>query len=191
MKIDPAAVAFDIDGVVADTMRLFLRIAREEYDLNELRYQQLTHYMLEECLDIDPAIIGDIIRKLLDGSRDRYLRPIDGAVDTLNRIGNGHGFVRFVTARPDAGPIREWMQKTLSLPEERIDIVATGSFDAKVDVLKEKEISVFVEDRLETCILLDAAGITPVLFRQPWNRQPHPFTEVAGWETLGEMLSMP
>ena len=30
-RIDPAAVAFDIDGVVADTMRLFVDIVREEF----------------------------------------------------------------------------------------------------------------------------------------------------------------
>ena len=36
-KIDPASIAFDIDGVVADTMTLFLDIARDEYNIDWIR----------------------------------------------------------------------------------------------------------------------------------------------------------
>ncbi len=32
--IDPASVAFDRDGVIADTLTLFLEIARDEFNLN-------------------------------------------------------------------------------------------------------------------------------------------------------------
>ena len=58
--IDPAAVAFDVDGVIADTMALFIDIARDEYAINGIRYEDITCYMLEECLDIEPDIINAI-----------------------------------------------------------------------------------------------------------------------------------
>jgi uncharacterized protein len=45
-----------------------------------------------------------------------------------------------------------------------------------------------VEDRLETCLQLADHGITPIVFAQPWNRQPHPFPEVANWPELGGLL---
>jgi hypothetical protein len=35
--IDPGTLAFDIDGVVADTMTLFLEIARDEFNINSIR----------------------------------------------------------------------------------------------------------------------------------------------------------
>jgi hypothetical protein len=45
-----------------------------------------------------------------------------------------------------------------------------------------------VEDRLETCFPLQEAGITPVLFRQPWNRKSHPFMEVGTWKELESLI---
>ena len=39
--IDPAAIAFDIDGVVADTMSLFLEIARDVHHINHIRYEDI------------------------------------------------------------------------------------------------------------------------------------------------------
>jgi phosphoribulokinase len=41
---------------------------------------------------------------------------------------------------------------------------------------------------LETCWQLADHGITPILFAQPWNRLPHPFTEVQGWPDLAGIL---
>ncbi|MEZ4524659.1 MAG: hypothetical protein R2941_01895 [Desulfobacterales bacterium] len=102
--INPASLAFDIDGVVADTMRLFLDIAREDHGIHDVRYEHITRYMLEECLDIHPDIIADVIAKLLDGSRDAELRPIAGARRVLTRLGKDHAPVRFVTARPNPWP---------------------------------------------------------------------------------------
>jgi hypothetical protein len=97
--------------------------------------------------------------------------------------------VRFVTARPEAGLIRTWLESILPLPADQIDVVATGSFDAKADVLQAAGIDVFVEDRLETCFLLSRVGITPILFVQPWNRSPHPFREVSTWEEIGALMA--
>ena len=69
-----------------------------------------------------------------------------------------------------------------------IEVVATGSFDAKADVLAARNITYFIEDRLETCFPLQAAGIVPVLFRQPWNRKRHPFLEVGSWKELESLI---
>lgn len=187
--IDPASLAFDIDGVVADTMRLFLDIARREYDITHIAYDDITHYMLEECLDMETDIIGKIIDKLLDGSRDDGLQPLQGAPEVLTRLGNSFGPLCFVTARPTLEPIHQWMLKTLPFGASGVDITATGSFEAKADVLLERRRHYFVEDRLETCFQLDEAGITPILFKQPWNRRVHPFIEVDSWQALEAMIA--
>lgn len=187
--IDPAALAFDIDGVVADTMQLFLDIARTDYEINHIGYDDITHYMLEDCLDVESDIIGEIIDKLLDGSRDDDLRPLEGAPEVLRRLGRGFGPLCFVTARPNHEPIHRWMLKTLDIQHNGLDITATGSFEAKADVLLGRQRRYFVEDRLETCFDLDEAGITPILFKQPWNRRKHPFIEVDSWQALEAMIA--
>jgi len=187
--IDPAAVAFDVDGVIADTMALFIDIAREEYAINGIRYEDITCYMLEECLDIDPDIINAILNQILDGNYTGSLQPIDGAGGVLTRLARYRRPLLFVTARPYAGPIREWLHGIVPVAPDAVQIEATGTFDGKTAVLLENGIRYFIEDRLETCFQLKDVGIEPILYSQPWNRKQHPFIEVQNWRELEDLIA--
>ena len=127
---------------------------------------------------MDQYFIAEVISKLLEGNYESELKPISGAIDVLTHIGQYHGPLVFVTARPHPGPIDEWLKNLLPLASDQIDLVATGSFEAKTEILIKKKKFYFVEDRLDTCYTLANAGITPVVFRQPWNQEKHPFIEV-------------
>jgi 5'(3')-deoxyribonucleotidase len=186
-RVDPARIAFDIDGVIADTMRLFLDIARDEFEVTGIRYEDITRYNLSECIDLSAEIIDRVIVRLLEGGYRARLDPIPGAPEVLERL-TRCGPVLLVTARPAIGPIGDFIRGILPETGERIAIVATGCFNAKTDVLLERGITHFVEDRLETCFALDAAGITPILYAQPWNREPHPFIEVASWDQIDGLI---
>ncbi len=188
MMIDPASVAFDIDGVVADTMSLFLDIAHQEFNLNSIAYEDITCYNLADCLNIDPKIIDTVVTRILDGNYDAPLNPIAGAPEVLSQLARQYGPVMFITARPYAGPLPGWINETLGLNSAAIEIIVTGSHEAKPGILRQRNIAHFVEDRLETCFLLQDAGVRPVLFRQPWNRRQHPFVEVDSWEELQKLL---
>ena len=186
--IAPSELAFDIDGVVANTMRLFLDIVRDRYGINHIRHEDITCYNLEDCLDIDPEVIGGGIRILLRGDYPHVLQPMEGCRRVLERMARAVPRLLFVTARPNRDVITRWLHDLLDLPESAIEVVATGSFEAKIDVLREARVGHFVEDRLETCFLLADAGIAPIVYRQPWNRRPHPFTEVGGWGDIEALL---
>jgi len=187
--LSPDSTAFDVDGVIADTMGLFIDIARESFQINDLRYEDITTYHLDECLDLAPDTIEAIIRQILDGSHGLHLRTISGCRRAMDKFAADGQPVRFVTARPGPDVIRPWLERHLPLRSDQIEVVATGSFEAKADVLHAEGIRVFVEDRLETCFLLSQNGVTPILFAQPWNRFPHPFREVASWEELAAMMA--
>lgn len=187
--IDPRRLAFDIDGVIADTMSLFLDIAREEYQIEGVAYEDITCYTLEACMNIEPAIIREIVVRLQTGDYRCSLQPMPGVRSVLRRVGRHYGPLRLVTARPTVAPIYDWLLSASGLAAADIDVVATGDYTAKVEVLQAKGVAYFVEDRLDTCFLLRAAGITPILFRQPWNRFSHPFIEVGSWAELGEVIA--
>lgn len=189
-KIDPSSIAFDIDGVVADTMTLFLDIAKRDYNIEGIEYDDITCYWLEDCLDLEPEIIESIIEKMEAGDYQTPLKPLRGAPGVLSRLSRRHSPVLFVTARHKSEPISGWISSVTGLDEDDIEVVATGLFDAKTEVLLEKNISYFVEDRLETCYPLEKAGITPILFKQPWNRGEHPFMEVGCWDELEAMIRL-
>ena len=186
--IDPSSVAFDIDGVVADTMTLFLDIARQEYNLNGIQYSDITSYKLEDCLDIDPQVIDAIVLRILDGNYSATLHPIAGASEGLAKIERHCNPVIFITARPYPGPIQDWINQTLRLDPATFEVIATGSHEAKAGILQQRNISYFVEDRLDTCFLLQDAAVQPILYRQPWNREQHPFVEVGSWDELQALI---
>ncbi|MGD9055501.1 MAG: haloacid dehalogenase [Desulfobacterales bacterium] len=190
MMINPASVAFDIDGVVADTMTLFLEIARQEYNLNSITYADITCYNLADCLDIDPKIIDAVVTRILDGNYSAPLNPIAGAPDVLFQLGSHFGLITFVTARPYSGPLDDWIHQTLRLDPASIEIIATGSHETKARILQQRQIQYFIDDRLETCFLLQEAGIQPILFKQPWNREPHAFFEVGSWHEIKKLLAL-
>lgn len=188
MKIEPKTVAFDFDGVVADTMHLFIQIARDQYQIEGLRYEDISDYDLTTCLDIGTNEVVTIAEHIFDGSYDAPLLPIDGAPAVLKRLSLCHTPVVFITARPYPGPITEWLKTAVGFDNGDCEIIATGSFEAKAEILKKRSIDWFVEDRLETCFLLDAVGINPILFKQPWNRKEHDFVEVDSWAALADLI---
>jgi 5'(3')-deoxyribonucleotidase len=187
--IDPALLAFDVDGVIADTMQLFLEIAAKDYRVSGLRYEDLTCYSLEECTSLTPGLIEEILARILEGDYAETLQPIDGAADVLNRLAGYRRPLLFVTARPHVGPIAQWLQNLVPEAADDMEVVATGTFEGKTAVLIENGIRYFVEDRLETCHRLKEVGIEPVLYRQPWNRAAHPFLEVGNWRELEALVA--
>jgi len=181
-------LAFDIDGVVADIMTTFLDMAQERHGPHDFRYDDITTFYLEDCLGLDPRIIATLIRELIDRPHELPVNPFPHAVPVLSRMAEEVPLL-FVTARDRPEPIQLWLNRTLApVPARSIWVMATGDPDTKLHYLKAHAIEYFVEDRLETCFDLAREGITPIVFAQPWNRQPHPFLEVAGWSELARLL---
>jgi hypothetical protein len=188
--IDPTYLAFDIDGVVADTMAVFVRLARERYGLTELTKDHLRCYDLHECLDVDREVLNDLICLTLDDEHTLQVPAMEGAPEVLTKLAE-HGPLRFVTARIWPESITEWLHRTLhDVPGEGIQVIATGAPEAKRQVLHDLGIRFFLEDRLETCRHLARNGIQPLLYDQPWNRLPEgeEFPRIVSWDQFGEWV---
>lgn len=186
--IAPFEIAFDIDGVVADTMESFLNVAKSEFGIKDLKKEQITSYWLEDCLSIPIETIHAIIDRLVHDPFGTSLMPIAGAKEAIFSLA-AHSTVTFVTARPDGGPITSWLHSILpDVPKERLNVIATGEHARKVDVLKDLGAAYFVEDNLETCKALYAQGIKAIVFDQPWNRGYTPYLRVSSWLEIVTMI---
>ncbi len=187
-KLPAAEVGFDIDGVVADTMEAFLRLAREEYGIGGISKDQITSYWLEECLPIPRNVVEAIIDRILHDPFGIGLKPIPGAIETLTKIGMENRLI-FVTARPVGEPIAKWLRMHLSqVPEGTIHVHATSTHAAKGEVLQQIGINCFIEDHLETCRSLARHGIKSVLYDQPWNQGKVPFLRVRSWAEIRNII---
>jgi len=186
-KISPRKLAFDIDGVFADTFRIFVETARNQYDV-KVAYEDITEYDFRKVVDIDDETARSIIQRILDDPVRMGIRPVEGAIDVITRL-SLLGPILFVTARPGKTAILEWLlQQLREVDHSLIRLEATGTHQEKIPVLLENGIRYFVEDRLDTCYLLASASVTPIVFEQPWNRKPHPFQSVGTWKELSDMI---
>lgn len=184
IKIDPARVGFDIDGVVADTAEAFLRIARDEYGINSLSIEDITAFEVELCLDMDPRVISAIFHRLMVAPIDADLRPMPDSIQVLREFAD-HAPLTFVTARPDREPIVDWLHNALgpdALTNARI--VAMGEHDNKPGYVRDLGLDYFIDDRAETCLQLTRHGISAVVFDQPWNRGRHDLPAVRNWREI-------
>jgi uncharacterized protein len=186
-KIRPAELAFDIDGVIADTFRAFVRTARESYGL-EIAYEAITDYDFRKVIDMDDETSDAIIERILEDPLGIGIAPVQGAEAVLRRL-SALGPLCFVTARTNRDVIMEWIRQTLAFENgHSIRLEATGTHEAKLPVLLDYGIRYFVEDRLDTCYLMQETPITPIVFDQPWNRQDHPFLIVRSWDEIHELI---
>lgn len=188
--IDPKHLAFDIDGVVADTMKVFVDLARERYGLRHLTKEHLTCYDLRRCVAAPPHVIDELICLTLDDEHTAKIPAMEGAAVVLEQLAE-MGPLRFVTARIWPESIERWLHGLLPRIDRRsITVIATGDPERKQAILHSLKVRHFVEDRLETCHLLAQNGIQPILFDQPWNREPAPFPRVSTWYELAEILQI-
>ena len=186
-KIKPHELAFDVDGVIADTFRSFVETARNDYDV-QIEYDAITEYDFRKVVDIDEAVSDAIIQKILDDPLGMNIKPIRGAKEVLNRLLD-MGSVLFVTARPRKDSIVAWLQQEMGLLDvNAVRLEATGNHLDKLPILLKHGIKYFVEDRLDTCYLIHERDITPIVFEQPWNRKPHPFQTVADWKDIHDRI---
>ncbi|MHB1014179.1 MAG: 5' nucleotidase, NT5C type [Desulfurivibrionaceae bacterium] len=184
MHIHPSRIGFDIDGVVADTMEAFIRLARTGYGA-KVRPEEITEFQVEDCLDIDPLVVEEIFSRLLEEPIACGLRLMTHARRVLTGFA-AHGPLTFITARPQKKPIARWLKKELG-PQVygRVRLVATGEHDGKADPIKEMGLAFFVDDRAQTCLqLANEEGIQPIVYRQAWNQGRHALPEVENWRTI-------
>lgn len=186
-KINPALIGFDIDGVVADTGGAFIRIAGEEYGINSISLEDITSFDVAGCLDMDQEIIEEIFTRLLQDPLSAGLQPMEDAIAVLQKFA-GEAPLTFVTARPDEEPIARWLKHFLQPTTfEKMRLVAMGAHDNKPPYIKDLGLKYFVDDRLQTCMMLAREGITPLVYNQPWNKNGHDLPTVNNWQAINDL----
>lgn len=185
-KIHPAHIGFDFDGVIADIAEAFIRLSFEQYGYT-FTLEEITHFNVEHCLDIDPKAVEEIFTRILVDSVATGLQPMPGAVEVLEEL-TGYTDVTIITARSEADPVLEWLEMIMPKAAcQKIKVVAMGLHDDKPRYVREHGLRFFVDDRVETCHQLDREGIHPIVFAQPWNMGRHSYRIVNSWQEIRDL----
>ncbi len=190
MQIQPAAIGFDFDGVIADIGEAFLRIACTRYGYCSFTLEEMKTFQVDDCTPVPREVIENIFQDIVVDTLATGVIPLPGAISTLETLSNISKPL-IITARPLREPVSLWLKHYLS--EEafsQVRIIATEDHDNKVPFIQQEGLTHFIDDRGETCVQIAKAGLTPILFRQPWNRDYLSFTTVHGWQDISQLINI-
>ncbi len=152
---------FDIDGVISDFVRSFVKVVKKHYNLTLIEADIYCHD-LNLVLGISKRDTVKLIREtLLDD-----LELISGAKETLVKLESEGNQIFLLTARPsDLGDVtKSWLEKK-GIPHSRIIQLNEGEkYLAKVDL------DLIVEDNLEDAIEWSQKVKSILVFDHPWNQ---------------------
>lgn len=187
-RLEPATTGFDFDGVIADTVEAFLRIACEDYGHCGISAEDITSFCVEECLPVERQTLAAIFDYLTFEPLACGLKPMNGAVQVLRDL-SLCGRVTIVTARPDPQPVEDWLAHCCGVKAcANIQVLAVGDHDGKERFIRKAGLSAFIDDRAETCLALKRQGIDARVFAQPWNRSPHGLPTLRNWDDISRLL---
>ncbi|RWX47084.1 5' nucleotidase, deoxy (Pyrimidine), type C protein (NT5C) [Candidatus Electrothrix aarhusensis] len=138
VKINPALLGFDFDGVIADTAEIFLRLACEDYGLCDLRREDIVNFEVEQCLPLDRTQADAIFTKVLLDSVGTGLQPMEGVVDVLGELAE-LSTISVITARTLAAPVHDWFDAFFPASTcKAIKVTAMGIHDASHSISMSK-----------------------------------------------------
>uniref|UniRef100_UPI004056A991 5' nucleotidase, NT5C type n=1 Tax=Candidatus Electrothrix sp. TaxID=2170559 RepID=UPI004056A991 len=188
-KIDPTLLGFDFDGVIADTAEVFLRLACEDYGLCDLTCADIVNFEIEQCLDLERTQADALFHKILVDSVGTGLQPMEDAIQVLGELAERNP-VSVITARSLADPVHDWFADFFPASTcKAIKVIAMGAHDGKPEHIHGQGLRFFIDDRAETCVQLNKAGIQPFVFHQPWNHNRHQLPSVSSWQDIRELVS--
>jgi len=190
MKIQPGSIGFDFDGVIADIGEAFIRLACTDHGYCSIKLEEIKTFQVENCIDIPAETVEIIFNDILADSLSTGLKPLPGAIETLTRLCS-YSDITIITARPEIQPVVDWFDH-YCLPDDRrkIKLIATGDHDNKEAYIRTCGLTHFIDDRTLTCLQLAEAGLNPIVFSQPWNRNQHNLPSVSNWVELYSLFEL-
>jgi uncharacterized HAD superfamily protein len=188
MKIPPEQIGFDFDGVIADIGEAFLRLACSDHNYCTLKLEEITSFQVGTCTKIPEIIVQKIFTDILKDSLATRLLPNPGAIDTITML-TQLSEVTIITARSLANPVSDWLENYLAPSTcTKIHLIAMSDHNEKVPYIKEQNLQFFVDDRAETCSQIAEAGLTPLLYQQPWNKSWNGYATVGNWQEIENLI---
>jgi len=190
LKIEPREIGFDLDGVIANTAEAFIRIACEEHGFCSFTLEDITNFQIEQCIGMPAALVERIFNDILEDSLATRLLPMEGAVEVLGELA-AKAPVTVITARHLEQPVVDWFERHFPWETRKaVRLVAMGDHDDKLRYIRDHGLKYFIDDRAETCTMLAAARIVPLVYSHPWNRNRHQLRAVESWREIRSLLAL-
>jgi len=159
--LDSMNIGFDIDGVISDFVRTFIKLVRKHYNLT-IKEADIYCHDLGLVLGISKEERNKLIRETLQ--EDLSLNS--GAKETIARLySEGHRII-ILTARPSdlINATKNWLKRKGILYSQLIQLNQGEKHLAKVSL------DMVVEDNLEDAIGWSKKVKNVLIYDHPWNQ---------------------
>lgn len=185
------SIVVDLDGTVVNTYgQKFCNIASKVLG-RKVRPSDLTDYNFAKVLRMEESHLTEIFGR---PGFYKYLRPLPGAVEALQRLFDGGYELHYMTVRPSSKEVRsetlQWFVKH-NVPFSSIAILSHAEGGAgKARVAKALGLSYFVEDNPHYTSNLAAVCVKGFLIRNRYTQNVKPPENVSFIKDLGDMADV-
>jgi len=165
-------IACDIDDVIVRFVEKYMEFAAER-GFKVVKYEDIYTYDLDGILGVSGETALDLLKIFNLEKRHENLNFIEGAVDGVNLLKNGHD-VYFITARPKVISkfTRDFVFNNFRILGDRVifsgDI--SGEGECKDEICKKMGVELIVEDNDKDSLRYARKGMGVLLLDKPWNR---------------------
>lgn len=183
-------IACDIDGVLMDFHNPFLRFVAERYGV-EAGHDDFENHSGKLWKDNE-----EYDTRLQAFYDSEHSRPelFEGAQEYLHKLAREGWWMEAITSRPSYMRQRtlEELEKHFPKAFKAVDFSVNKDGRRKLDLCKQRELKVLIEDIPRYAAECSEAGMVVLLFDRPWNKQfdekPHNITRVHSWKEIHELL---
>lgn len=184
-------IGFDLDDILLDFNNAYRVHLNKKYNKDTKR---------EDYYSIYSGDVFQLSEEEAESALDNFFfhndhltaTTVDGSEEIVKRLSQKYN-LEIITAKPDTleEHTKTWLDKYFPDMFSIVHFANWFSKDKekrkKSDICKERNISVFIDDSLETAIDISSIGIPVLLFDTPWNQTealPKGVIRVFSWEEI-------
>ncbi|MFA4960680.1 MAG: DNA polymerase II large subunit [Candidatus Pacearchaeota archaeon] len=178
-------IGVDVDDVLCDTMRLFLKFIMGEKGINK-NFDDVKSYNLKKNFGFELEESNMLYKKMLD---EFQIDLISGAADSVKKLHENHDII-FITSRQLIHKEKtESFLKTYFIDNPIVYFSSDYNSDQgrnKEEICRELGIGVIIEDNDEHSLRYAQNGICVLLLDKPWNKNifHENIVRCNGWEEV-------
>ncbi len=186
-------IAVDLDDVLADSLTSFIEFYNKYYD-KSLKYKDFTAYTLNEIKGISREEENKILEHFDESEYFDNIKPIKGAVEAVEELSKKHEIIIITSrTRDKEEKTKNWVRRFLK-GIKRIYFIRQNYHEkpkTKVEICKEINANLLIEDNLTYAENCAKNGIKVLLFDYPWNQAenlPPLIKRVKSWIQISKIL---
>jgi uncharacterized HAD superfamily protein len=156
-------IGIDIDGVIADGMKMWLEEIHKVYPFFNLKEEDIKQYSLEAITGLpSDEVLGYFSKAVLNN----HIEPYPGAIEAINYLGDHGNKICIISSRKR--DLYTYTKKWVNDIGIKYDFLGVGI--NKEAFAFEYGLDIVIDDNVLEYVNCELLFLTKILFSRPWNK---------------------